>query len=89
MYSVCVCVCVCVFVCVRVCVCVCVCDHTLSFSFFFNAKMSPLVDDFREVAQLMLKTHRFSKQVATGGRVEFLPIHWHTALFGDSSGVDE
>ena len=47
-----------------------------------------VVDDFREVSQLILKTHRFTKQAASGGRVEFLPIHWHTGLLGDSSGVD-
>ena len=50
------------------------------------------VDDFREVSQLMLRTHRFAGQAAqegdTGGRVEFLPVHWHTALHGDSLGVD-
>ena len=51
-----------------------------------------IVDDFREVSQLMLQTHRFSKQVPrdgdTGGRVEFLPVHWHAALHGDDTGVD-
>ena len=51
-----------------------------------------VVDDFREVAQLMLKTHRFTGQAPqkgdNGGRVEFLPVHWHTALHGDDTGVD-
>ena len=50
------------------------------------------VDDFREVAQLMLKTHRFTAQAPhsgdNGGRVEFLPVHWHAALHGDDTGVD-
>ena len=50
------------------------------------------VDDFREVAQLMLKTHRFVSQAPlagdNGGRVEFLPVHWHAALHGDDTGVD-
>ena len=50
------------------------------------------VDDFREVAQLMLKTHRFMSQAPqggdNGGRVEFLPVHWHAALHGDDTGVD-
>ena len=40
----------------------------------------------------MLRTHRFTGQAPqegdTGGRVEFLPIHWHTALHGDNMGVD-
>lgn len=50
------------------------------------------VDDFREVAQLMLRTHRFTGQAPRGGdgggRVEFLPIHWHAALQGENTGVD-
>ena len=50
------------------------------------------MDDFREVAQLMLKTHRFVAQAPQGsddgGRVEFLPVHWHAALHGDDTGVD-
>ena len=50
------------------------------------------VDDFREVSQLMLRTHRFAGQAPqegdTGGRVEYLPVHWHSALHGDSLGVD-
>ena len=51
-----------------------------------------IVDDFREVSQLMLKTHRFAGQAPqegdNGGRVEYLPVHWHAALHGDSMGVD-
>lgn len=51
------------------------------------------VDDFREVSQLMLHTHRFVGQAPqegdTGGRVEYLPVHWHSALHGDSEGVDK
>ena len=61
---------------IKVLVCICVC----------------VVDDFREVSQLMLRTHRFAGQAPqegdTGGRVEFLPVHWHTALHGDSVEVD-
>ena len=53
----------------------------------------PSVDDFREVAQLMLHTHRFAAQAPmegdNGGRVEFLPVHWHMALHGDDLGVDQ
>ena len=54
------------------------------------------VDDFREVSQLMLKTHKFPHQEvqgvgeelrgSRGGRVEFLPVHWHSKLH--SASVD-
>jgi len=50
------------------------------------------VDDFREVSQLMLHTHQFTGQQPRGGdmggRVEFLPVHWHDALHNDDTGVD-
>ena len=50
------------------------------------------VDDFREVSQLMLKTHMFSaaapRQGDYGGRVEYLPVHWHATLHKDERGVD-
>lgn len=40
----------------------------------------------------MLKTHRFMAQAPqvgdNGGRVEFLPVHWHSALHGDDTGVN-
>ncbi len=53
--------------------------------------MYVVVDDFREVSQLMLKTHLFSGQAArggdSGGRVEYLPVHWHAKLH--TTGVDE
>ena len=87
-------------------VCVCVCHVTLELVdcgmmyMYVCLKLNGdgrclslyLVDDFREVAQLMLKTHRFTGQAPregdNGGRVEFLPVHWHTALHGDDTGVD-
>lgn len=55
------------------------------------------VDDFREVSQLMIQTHAFRKQAPRGGddggRVEYLPIHWHAALHSCSEdgglGVDK
>ena len=51
------------------------------------------MDDFREVSQLMLKTHLFSqaapRQGDSGGRVEYLPVHWHAALHKDECGVDK
>lgn len=50
------------------------------------------VDDFREVAQLMLKTHQFEGQAPRdgdgGGRVEFLPVHWHGPLSGDDATLE-
>ncbi len=58
------------------------------------------VDDFREVSQLMLKTHTFpgrdglppesevNGQSSRGsGRVEYLPVHWHAKLH--TTGMDE
>lgn len=63
-------------------------SSTVGCEYFISA-----VDDFREVSQLMLRTHRFMGQAPqegdSGGRVEFLPVHWHTALHGDGQGVDE
>ena len=52
-----------------------------------------VVDDFREVSQLMLHTHQFTGQLPrggtnSGGRVEYLPVHWHDALHSDDTGVD-
>lgn len=50
------------------------------------------VDDFREVSQLMLHTHQFNGQQSRagdqGGRVEFLPVHWHETLHCADTGVD-
>ena len=61
------------------------------------------VDDFREVSQLMFRTHKFqgkggmagsefgeSSQGHGGdwrGRIEYLPVHWHSTLH--TSDVDE
>ena len=56
---------------------------------FYISFLTSLVDDFREVAQLMLKTHKFNGRSITNSRVEFLPVHWHAALHGDDTGVDE
>ena len=52
-----------------------------------------VVDDFREVSQLMIHTHQFAGQLPrggtdSGGRIEFLPVHWHDALHSDNTGVD-
>lgn len=47
------------------------------------------VDDFRVVSLKLLQTH-FKKSVDDQrvSRVEFLPVHWHSALGGDATGVD-
>ena len=67
-------------------------SNPLSLSLFPSVCVLFPVDDFREVAQLMLKTHRFVSQAPqvgdNGGRVEFLPVHWHAAMHGDDTGVD-
>ncbi|XP_053440511.1 SEC23-interacting protein isoform X2 [Nycticebus coucang] len=47
------------------------------------------VDDFRVVSLKLLQTH-FKKSLDDGkiSRVEFLPVHWHSSLRGDATGVD-
>lgn len=47
------------------------------------------MDDFRVVSLKLLQTH-FKKSVEEGkvSRVEFLPVHWHSALGGHATGVD-
>ncbi|NXX96586.1 S23IP protein, partial [Centropus bengalensis] len=47
------------------------------------------VDDFRTVSLKLLQTH-FKKSLEEGkvSRVEFLPVHWHSSLHGDATGVD-
>ncbi|XP_017320014.1 SEC23-interacting protein isoform X2 [Ictalurus punctatus] len=51
--------------------------------------MVECVDDFRSVSLKLLQSH-FKKAVDDRviSRVEFLPVHWHTALHGDATGVD-
>ncbi|XP_066475161.1 SEC23-interacting protein [Tiliqua scincoides] len=47
------------------------------------------VDDFRTVSLKLLQTHfRKSLEELKVSRVEFLPVHWHSALDGDATGVD-
>ncbi|XP_027992164.2 SEC23-interacting protein isoform X2 [Eptesicus fuscus] len=47
------------------------------------------VDDFRVVSLKLLQTH-FKKALDDRkiSRVEFLPVHWHSSLGGDATGVD-
>ncbi|XP_060728617.1 SEC23-interacting protein [Tachysurus vachellii] len=51
--------------------------------------MVECVDDFRSVSLKLLHSH-FKKPLDDHviSRVEFLPVHWHTALHGDATGVD-
>jgi len=47
------------------------------------------VDDFRSVSAQMLDEH-FKDHCDDGrvGRVEYLPVRWHSALHGDATGID-
>uniref|UniRef100_A0A4W4GGZ8 DDHD domain-containing protein n=1 Tax=Electrophorus electricus TaxID=8005 RepID=A0A4W4GGZ8_ELEEL len=49
----------------------------------------PDVDDFRSVSLKLLRSHfKKAQDEHVISRVEFLPVHWHTALHGDATGVD-
>uniref|UniRef100_A0AAR2LH01 DDHD domain-containing protein n=1 Tax=Pygocentrus nattereri TaxID=42514 RepID=A0AAR2LH01_PYGNA len=49
----------------------------------------PDVDDFRSVSLKLLRSHfKEAQDEHIISRVEFLPVHWHTALHGDATGVD-
>lgn len=48
------------------------------------------VDDFRRMSLQMLADH--NDELSRGraiGRVEFLPVQWHSRLHNDSTGVDK
>ena len=47
------------------------------------------VDDIRSVSAQMLDEH-FREHSDRGliGRVEYLPVRWHSALHGDATGID-
>ncbi|XP_060894045.1 phospholipase DDHD2 isoform X1 [Labrus mixtus] len=48
------------------------------------------VNDFRSASLSLLASHYKRAQQDGGiGRVEFLPVNWHSALHGDATGVDE
>ncbi|XP_034775761.2 phospholipase DDHD2-like isoform X2 [Acipenser ruthenus] len=47
------------------------------------------VNDFRSASLSLLQTHfRKEHEEERIGRVEFLPVNWHSALHGDATGVD-
>uniref|UniRef100_A0A8B9H3U7 SEC23 interacting protein n=1 Tax=Astyanax mexicanus TaxID=7994 RepID=A0A8B9H3U7_ASTMX len=51
--------------------------------------MVECVDDFRTVSLKLLQSHfKKAQDERIISRVEFLPVHWHTALHGDATGVD-
>ncbi|KAG7476851.1 hypothetical protein MATL_G00087200 [Megalops atlanticus] len=48
------------------------------------------VNDFRSASLHLLNTHfKEAQDERRIGRVEFLPVNWHDALHGDSTGVDQ
>ncbi|XP_071755794.1 triacylglycerol hydrolase DDHD2 [Centroberyx gerrardi] len=48
------------------------------------------VNDFRSASLSLLGSHYKRSQLeGKVGRVEFLPVNWHSALHGDATGVDE
>ena len=49
-----------------------------------------VVDDFREISLTQMRTH-FKSYLESGelGRIELLPISWHSALHGDETGIDD
>lgn len=61
------------------------------YSLFHSFLISMLaVNDFRKVSLQMLFDHH--EELSRGraiGRVEFLPVQWHSRLHNDSTGVDE
>ncbi|XP_052334852.1 phospholipase DDHD2-like [Oncorhynchus keta] len=47
------------------------------------------VNDFRSASLSLLGSHyRRGQEEGRVGRVEFLPVNWHSALHGDATGVD-
>ncbi|XP_047447158.1 phospholipase DDHD2 isoform X2 [Mugil cephalus] len=48
------------------------------------------VNDFRSASLSLLASHyKRAQHDGQIGRVEFLPVNWHSALHGDATGVDE
>lgn len=48
------------------------------------------VNDFRSISLSLLASHyKRAQQEGNIGKVEFLPVNWHSALHGDATGVDE
>ena len=65
-------------------------DGGITKKFYMSIVKFSLVDDFREVSLLLTRSHNISGRGAgSQGRVEFLPVQWHSALHGDDTGVDK
>lgn len=48
------------------------------------------VNDFRSASLSLLASHyKRAQEEGKIGKVEFLPVNWHSALHGDATGVDE
>lgn len=49
-----------------------------------------VVDDFRAISLSQMRTH-FKPYLESGqlGRIELLPISWHSALHGEETGIDD
>lgn len=49
-----------------------------------------VVDDFRAISLSQMRTH-YKSYLESGqlGRIELLPISWHSALHGDQTGIDD
>ncbi|MBN3296946.1 DDHD2 Phospholipase, partial [Amia calva] len=48
------------------------------------------VNDFRSASLSLLNSHfKKAEEEKRIGRVEFLPVNWHSALHGDATGVDK
>uniref|UniRef100_A0A0K8V5I0 Phospholipase DDHD2 n=1 Tax=Bactrocera latifrons TaxID=174628 RepID=A0A0K8V5I0_BACLA len=49
-----------------------------------------VVDDFRNIAQALVQSHyKNSTEMGLVGRVEVLPISWHSHLHSEEMGIDE
>uniref|UniRef100_A0A0A1WUX2 Phospholipase DDHD2 n=2 Tax=Zeugodacus cucurbitae TaxID=28588 RepID=A0A0A1WUX2_ZEUCU len=49
-----------------------------------------VVDDFRNIAQALVQSHyKNSTEMGVVGRVEVLPISWHSHLHSEEMGIDE
>lgn len=71
------------------------CGHTIDFLLIMCRQCSDTsclssVNDFRSASLSLLASHyKRAQQEGEIGRVEFLPVNWHSALHGDATGVDE
>lgn len=71
------------------------CGHTIHILLIMCRQCSDTsrlssVNDFRSASLSLLASHyKRAQQEGKIGRVEFLPVNWHSALHGDATGVDE